>query len=80
MNRTQRRAQMRAQKRGTGMAQQASSAQIQIRYGHDHECVLMIFSQAVSNNRMTVEQAEAMRAALADAIEKLKAHRAKAGS
>ena len=61
------------------MAQQVSSAPIRISYGHDGECVLMVFSQSVRNNRMTIEQAEAMRGALADAIEKLKAHRAAQG-
>jgi len=58
------------------MAQQVSSAPIQIKYGHDEECVLMVFSSEITNNRMTIVQAEAMVKCLQDAIEKLKAHRA----
>lgn len=59
------------------MAQQAQSVPIQIHYGHDGTHVLMQFSQPVQMNRMTLEQAEAMRGALGTVIQALRAYQAK---
>lgn len=56
------------------MAQQTENIPITISYGHDGTRVLMQFSQSIAVNFMTIEQAEAMRAALATAIGLLKQH------
>ena len=54
------------------MAQQAEQMAITINYGCNATHVLMQFSAPVKINQMTIEQAEAMRAALAEAIQALK--------
>jgi dTDP-4-amino-4,6-dideoxygalactose transaminase len=75
MNRTQRRAQMRAEKRSRPMAQQAQQ-QFNIRHGHTDEHVLVQFPQAVPNLLLSIAQAEAFISAMKDSIEKLKTHQA----
>jgi hypothetical protein len=79
MNREQRRARERelARRRNQPVAQQLEFKPLTIQYGHDDECVLMAFSDSVRTNRMTIEQAEAMRKGLAEAIDMLKEHKGK---
>lgn len=54
------------------MAQQADQLQVTINYGCTETHVLMQFSQPVTMNMMTIEQAEAMREQLGNAIKLLK--------
>ena len=80
MNRTQRRAAMRAEKR-KGMAQQVESQQqFTVNYGHDGECVLMSFSAPVKDARLSVEQTDSMIGALQEAKKMLAQHKAKAAN
>lgn len=54
------------------MAQKAEQIQLTINYGCNATHVLMQFSSPVQINQMTIAQAEAMREALAEAIQALK--------
>ena len=60
------------------MAQQAQQMQVKVSYGHNDTHVLVRYSRPVELSLMTIEQAEAMLAELANAIAALKAHQAKA--
>ena len=74
MNRTQRRAAMRAEKRRSAMAQEVKNIQIVTNYGYDDTHVLMQFSQSITNQRLTPDQARAVIAHLQDALDKLLQH------
>lgn len=54
------------------MAQQAQQIQITTQYGCSETHVLMQHSQPVVHLQLTIEQAEAMRTRLAEAIQALK--------
>lgn len=78
MNRTQRRAAMRAEKR-KGMAQKVETQQqFTVNYGHDGECVLVFFSAPVKDTKLTIAQTDAMIEALQVAKKMLLEHQAKA--
>lgn len=59
------------------MAQEAQQMQIKVSYGHSETHVLVRYSRPVEISILTIEQAEAMRVELANAIGALKAHQAK---
>lgn len=59
------------------MAQEAQQMQVRITYGHNDTHVLIRYSMPVDINVMTIEQAEAMRTEIGNAIAALKVHQAK---
>lgn len=73
MNRTQRRAQMRAEKRSP-MAQQIETANFTMRHGHTDDRVIVVFPKAIPNLQLTAEQAEDFISAMQNSIQKLRAH------
>lgn len=83
MNRTQRRAAMRAEKRRKHMPQQAQPLQsgpMQIQHGHTDEQVLVQFSRPCDHILLTPEQADAFCAAVQNSKAMLAAHRARKGN
>lgn len=79
MNRTQRRAAMREEKRRHPMAQKLDSGPMQIHHGHTDTHVLVQFSTLVQNLILTPEQADAFIAAVQESKKKLAEYRAKGG-
>lgn len=73
MNRTQRRAAMRNEKRRRNMLSQ-SNAPMQIRHGHDGKNVVMQFSRPTDNVCMSPAQARALIESVQGAITMLEAH------
>lgn len=59
------------------MGQQVENIPITVRYGHDEEAVVMVFSRPVNVNRMTPEQARAMVKEIETSLDQLAAHQAK---
>lgn len=78
MNRTERRAQMRADKRSNRMAPaEAAPAPLKIDHGHTEHHVVMQFSQATAMIHLTPEQAQALIASVQRSMEMLAAYQAK---
>jgi hypothetical protein len=76
MNRTQRRAAMRAEKRRGSMGYEKRDIPMQIKHGHDGRNVVVIFSQPVPNMAFTPEQAQAFIDSMKHSMEALAAHKA----
>ncbi len=78
MNRTQRRAQMRAEKR----TQQPPTPprQLTVQHGHSDTHVLVVFPQAINNIQLTPEQAKGFIASLEHSLKGLLEHQAKKGA
>lgn len=73
MNRTQRRAEMRVNKRSRHMLQQ-ENAPLQIQHGHDGERTVMQFSRSTDNLRFSPEQARKLITAIQGTLDMLEAH------
>ena len=71
MNRTQRRAAMRAEKRRPRMAQQAEQMQLQIHHGVTATQVYLGFSKPIPNLLLTPEQCRSLIINLEASLEKL---------
>lgn len=76
MNREQRRAQERQQRKG-GLTASPLNQSVRINYGHDDEHIVMQFTAPIQNLVLTPEQADAMIGAVREAQGRLQEHQGK---
>lgn len=74
MNRTQRRAAMRHDKRRNRMLEQQQNIPMQIRHGHNGTQVVMQFTRSTTDLCMSPEQARALIGGVEGALKMLEAH------
>lgn len=80
MNRAQRRAAEREQRREAPMAQKLETGPMQIRHGHTDTHIFVQFSRITQDLALTPEQADAFCAAVQESKKRLAEHRAKKGN
>lgn len=78
MNRTQRRAKMRAEKKGAGAEQRVTIPPVHIRYAHNGAHALLMFDRRTEAIAFTLEQADVHIAMVKQVRDALAAHPGKA--